>query len=424
MQEHPVLGQVTLGYSPMIDRQRAVVVTRLTIFPERPDTPPDANALLQALLDVWPANDPPNPLTLTLRPLDPKPRGTPPPAVKNAPVSLNIAGEALLRAVMNAAPPPHLMLEIPSFMAADPSCADAILSLRAAGSVLLIKGRPLRVLAPEVLACFSHSIVDAGDDRRTDAPAPPGVERNVSTVQAGTHSTADVERAFQRGAVAVLGWPYDDPAPASGSRVNLASDVSVVIDLINGVEREEPVAKLEVVLRRDPTVAFRLMRYLNSPAFGLSVEINSFGHAMMLLGHSRLKRWLALLLASSSKAGFAQPLIHAAVRRGLLLEELGRAQGDAEMRGEMFICGVFSLLDKLLQQPFAGLMQNVPVPERVQQALRGEGGPYQPYLELLRAIEQEAVFDIRDCSDRLVLGPTEVNRALLMALSSARQLDG
>ena len=56
--------------------------------------------------------------------------------------------------------------------------------------------------------------------------------------------------------------------------------------------------------------------------------------------------------------------------------------------------------------------------------MRGEGGPYQPYLELLRAIEQEAVFDIRDCSDRLVLGPTEVNRALLMALSSARQLDG
>ena len=69
MQEHPVLGQVTLGYSPMIDSQRAVVATRLTIFPERTDTTPDANALLQALLDVWPANDPPTPLTLTLRPL-------------------------------------------------------------------------------------------------------------------------------------------------------------------------------------------------------------------------------------------------------------------------------------------------------------------------------------------------------------------
>jgi EAL and modified HD-GYP domain-containing signal transduction protein len=44
MQDHPVLGQVALGYSPMIDRQRAVVATRLTVFPERPGAEPDAAA--------------------------------------------------------------------------------------------------------------------------------------------------------------------------------------------------------------------------------------------------------------------------------------------------------------------------------------------------------------------------------------------
>jgi EAL and modified HD-GYP domain-containing signal transduction protein len=65
----------------------------------------------------------------------------------------------------------------------------------------------------------------------------------------------------------------------------------------------------------------------------------------------------------------------------------------------------------------------VPVPERVRLALAGEGGPYQPYLELVRAIEGESVFDIRDCSERLLLGAAEVNRALLASLRSARQLD-
>jgi EAL and modified HD-GYP domain-containing signal transduction protein len=166
------------------------------------------------------------------------------------------------------------------------------------------------------------------------------------------------------------------------------------------------------------------MRYLNSPAFGLSVEINSFGHALMMLGYGRLKRWLALLLASSAKGVNATPVMYAAVRRGLLMEELGREQGDAEMRGEMFICGVFSLLDRLLQQPFSELLPNVPVPERVAQALRGEGGPYQPYLELVRAIEQESVYDLRERAEALMLGPTTVNRAVLVALRAARQLDG
>jgi len=188
------------------------------------------------------------------------------------------------------------------------------------------------------------------------------------------------------------------------------------------------VAQLEAVLRRDPTLAFRLMRYLNSPAFGLRVEINSFGHALMMLGYGRLKRWLSLLLASSAKAANAKPVMYAAVRRGLLMEELGRGLGDgpdsSEMRSEMFICGVFSLLDRLLQQPFAELLPVVPVPERVQQALRGDGGPYQPYLELVRAIEAESLFDIREHAESLMLGMATVNRAVLMALRSARQLDG
>mgnify|MGYP000364316087 CR=1 FL=1 len=51
----PVLSHVALGYSPMIDRQRAVVATRVTVVPERPDSVPDAHDLIAALLEVWPA---------------------------------------------------------------------------------------------------------------------------------------------------------------------------------------------------------------------------------------------------------------------------------------------------------------------------------------------------------------------------------
>jgi EAL and modified HD-GYP domain-containing signal transduction protein len=185
------------------------------------------------------------------------------------------------------------------------------------------------------------------------------------------------------------------------------------------------VPQLEGVLRRDPTLAFRLMRYLNSPAFGLTVEINSFGHALMLLGHQRLKRWLALLLASSAKGVNAKPLMYAAVRRGLLMEELARASGgDAEMRSEMFICGVFSLLDRLLNQPMKELLPTVPVPERVAQALRDDAGPYAPMLHLVQAVELGTVFDIREKAEALLLGPVVINRAVLAALNAARQLDG
>ena len=435
MKEHPVLGHVALGYSPMLDRQRAVVATRVTVFPQPGQATPDGAGLLAALQEVWPADAAAGDIQLTLRPLHPA--AAPAPASAPArgaaaasvarpmahPVALNITGEALLRAVLDARPPPHLMIEVPAFMATDAAHADTLRSLRQAGSVLLIKGRPLVPVQPEVLACFSHSIVELGEERRRGPAPAPGV-RQVTTVQAGTRTSADVEQAFQRGAVAALGWPFDDPLPAAGSRSNVPTDLQVVMELIQGVNQELPVARLDSMLKRDPTLAFRLLRYLNSPAFGLSAEITSFSHAIMMLGYQRLKRWLALLLATSSKSANAKPLMHAAVRRGLMLEELARSNGDDEMRGEMFFCGVFSLLDRLLQQPFPELLVNLPVPERVRQTLLGEGGPYTPYLDLVRAIEQESVFDIRECADKLLLGPAEVNRALLVALRGARQLDG
>ncbi|MFY8085833.1 MAG: histidine kinase, partial [Rubrivivax sp.] len=222
MNEHPSLALVTLGYSPMIDRQRAVVANRITVFPQPGQATPDAADLLAALQEVWPAPAEGSELKLTLRPLDPSPaRGAGASAAASVPsaqpVTLNIAGEGLLRAVMDAAPPAHLMLEVPAFMATDPALAPALQRLHAAGSVLLIKGRPLVPVPAEVLACFSHSILEPGEDRRT-APMPASGVRQVTTVQAGTRTTVAVEQAFQRGAVAVLGWPLDDPAPKPSGR--------------------------------------------------------------------------------------------------------------------------------------------------------------------------------------------------------------
>ena len=113
----------------------------------------------------------------------------------------------------------------------------------------------------------------------------------------------------------------------------------------------------------------------------------------------------------------------AAVRRGLLMEELALSAGDAQMRGEMFICGVFSLLDRLLKQPFDELLKSVPVPQRVQQALALGEGPFVPYLDLVRAIEQGSAYEIGELAEQLMLSQGEINRALLAALKVAGQLD-
>jgi EAL and modified HD-GYP domain-containing signal transduction protein len=285
-------------------------------------------------------------------------------------------------------------------------------------------------LPREVLPCFTYSIIDLADDRRVNEAGgepPAGIVRNIPHVQAGVRTLAEMESSFTRGAAAVLGWPIDDAISASQSKgksnAGPQTELQVIVELIQRVDKEEPIEKLEGTLKRDPSLAFRLMRYINSPAFGLRVEISSFRHAIMMLGYQRLKRWLALLLATAGKDSNMKPVMFAAVRRGLLMEELVRSSGDEEMRNEMFICGVFSLLDRMFKQPFAELLKTIPVPERVHQALVDNSGPFQPYFALVQAVENESLYDFRSAADTLMLSVSEINRSVLSALTAAAQID-
>ena len=400
MQDHPLFAQVVLGYSAVIDRARAVPATRVTVFPLRPDATLDGAQLLQLLAAPWPEPEsgPRKGLVLASGP---------------AALLVNAAGEGLVRSLLTAPPLPFVVIEVPAFMAADPGLAPMLSSCRAAGGVLALKGSPRDVLSAEVAACFSLRIDDSPGAASTGTPL----------LRAGVHAAADLNAALKDGALAGIGWPFGEPPPKPVGKPSVAPELQVITELIKRVDKEEPVDRLEAVLKNDPTLAFRLIRYINSPGFGLSVEISSFRHALMILGYQRLKRWLALLLASAGKSPNMKPMMHAAVRRGLLMEELVKGSGDTEMRGEIFICGVFSLLDRLLEQPLADLLRSLPVPQRVQQALVDEDGPFAPYLQLAMAIEQESVIDIRAGAERLMIGHSEVNRALLAALAAAAQLD-
>ncbi len=394
---HAGLAQVLIGWMPMFDRQRGVTALRLTVTPLHGEALPDVATLREALCAAWPA--------------------------EAGRLILNIAHEAMLAQALTQPWPLHMMVEVPTFMAADAQILPALTALHAAGNAILVHGRPSSPLPPPVLACLAYSIVEAGDDRRSGAPLPGAQTRPVPHLQVGVRSAAEMTEAFARGALGVLGWPFGE-APTTGSTKPVrAPELNSIVELMQRVDRHEDVGRLEAVLNNDPTLAFRLLRYINSPAFGLRVEISSFRHAIMMLGHDRLKRWLALLLVSGQRDPSMKPFTYAAVRRGLLMDALARANADDSQSGELFICGVFSLLDRMLQQPFDLLLKSIPVAESIRAALVDDAGPHLPYLTVARAIESGAPMDIREAAEALLLAPEEVNRALLHALVAARQLD-
>jgi len=402
MQDSQLFGQIHLGYAPVVDHRRDIAGVQLTLMPARPDVQPDAAELLRLLTTAFPQ---------------------PEVSKADAPLALllNIASEPLLDQVLALQPPQRFGVEVPSFMTADPARADQFKVLRAQGVSLVAKGRTVSAMSPALTGCFCALIADAADEH-LGIDRPPGAgTRLLQTFIDGARTASEVDLAFTSGAAAVIGWPLDEfTTPRRGA---VAPDLRAIIELMNLVDRQDSLDRMERVLKSDPTLAFRLLRFINSAAFGLRVEVTSFRHALMLLGHLRLKRWLALLLASATKDATSRPLLHLAVRRGFMMEELAVAAGQEDLRGEMFICGVFSLLDRMLRQPFDDLLEHVPMPSRVQVSLLGDGGPYTPHLRLMAALEQSSFVEVRDAAEKLLVTPAEVNRALLSALVSARELE-
>jgi len=392
-----VLGKVVLGYAPVIDRYQGVIATRLTVVPLRMGVTPDADALLQAIGDVWP--------------------------VESGPVVLNVSSELLLAELLRARPQRNVMVEIPWFVAVEPANTAVLQELAARGNTLLLKGRPMRQLPRELLQAFKWSIIDFADDRRLSAPASAAqsAPRSIPHIQSGVRTMAQLQQSFARGAIAVIGWPLHETTMAP---VLAQPDAKVVLALIEHLEQGVNADRLDDTLMRDPLLAFELLRHVQGAAPGqLRLETGSFKQAISLLGVQPLRRWLGGMLARTGDDMRLRPVNFAALRRGLLMRLLASPGSGVETRGELFMCGVFSLLDRIVGRPAGETLAMLEVPERVRAAIVDGDGPFHALLELVRAIETESAPDIRAAADAAFVEPLEINRALLKTLFLAGALD-
>ena len=178
-------------------------------------------------------------------------------------------------------------------------------------------------------------------------------------------------------------------------------------------------------VRRDPVLAFKLLRMVNSGAFESGAPIASIRRAIHVLGRDKTLRWLSLSLESAGEHVNALPLMRAATLRGLFLEQLAGTVSDAneDTRDELFVAGAFSLLDRITGAAIPRLLGPVVMGSRVTEAIVHRRGPYAPHLALIEAIERSDPMAIRRHADAMALPIFDCNQALLRALVSTQKID-
>lgn len=147
-------------------------------------------------------------------------------------------------------------------------------------------------------------------------------------------------------------------------------------------------AEVEALLKADVTLTYKLLRIVNSAAMG-GREIWSIGHAIRLLGREALARWVTLLLLSDiGDNGVTRELTRMAMARARHCELLAAEAGIARAGQSLFLVGLLSLLDQLLDTPMDELIARMELAPDVRDALLYRADFFGEVLALVEAHEQ------------------------------------
>ena len=319
-------------------------------------------------------------------------------------------------------PPERTVLSIRAAELANPDGTAAVQALRAGGVGILLRdadltriGARLATLASYVEVRFSGANV--GAQARTYAALK---QSTVGMVARPVSNWADFDACASLGLNAFVGKLHLTPRPSPDTK-GLNPAQTIIMQLMQMVRQNADIAQLEAVLKRDATLSYKLLRFINSAGFGAGREVQSLRQALTLLGYTPLYRWLTLLLATASTSGYSPVLLETAVVRGRLAELLAQAvlgQGEAE---NVFVAGMFSLLDRLLGIPMQEVLANIQLSDDVVAALLTRSGKYGPYLALAEACELNSNL-VASLAASLKLSPLDVNKAHLSALAWAQNV--
>jgi c-di-GMP phosphodiesterase len=134
--------------------------------------------------------------------------------------------------------------------------------------------------------------------------------------------------------------------------------------------------ELEQLIVQDVSLTYRLLRFINSAAFALGKEIESVHRALVLIGTNTIKKWVNLLLLARIDDK-PRELMRTALIRGRMCELLAELHNHPRDRDQYFTCGLFSVLDALMDRPMEELLAELPLSVEVKQALlenEGEAG--------------------------------------------------
>lgn len=335
---------------------------------------------------------------------------------------LNVTQAMLTSEFMELLPAKRIVLELKGDFTASETLIARVKVLKELGFAFALHTAQLDIAHEELAELSTYAKVDLLGTPLERLPALVATVKKfgLKAIAEKVETLAAFKRCKELKFDYYQGYYFAHPEILTAKVINPAQ--ALVLDILNKVRNNVDIAEIEKGFKRDVALSFKLLRYINSVGFGLSCEIQSIRHALSILGYQQLYRWLTLLIVTTNENATPPALMKTAITRGRLTELLGYTLVDRSERDNLFIVGIFSLLDAMLEMPMEKVLEKLTLPGNISDALLHRNGIYGPFLSLAEACESADINRIVELATALTLEPATVNEAHLKALAWVEEL--
>ncbi len=228
----------------------------------------------------------------------------------------------------------------------------------------------------------------------------------------------EFEASLDMGFVYFQGYFFSKPEILSGTEI-VPSKINL-LQIIGEVNKEDcELGELENLINRDVSLSYKLLRYINSAYYRRVQEISSIKHAIVLLGMKEIKQFISLVATAELASDKPDELVLASFIRAKFCELLGKSSRTGISDSELFLMGLFSLIDAMLDNNMENVMKSLPLSGNIKMALLEGKGTLADYLELILSYETAEWEKTMDIVARLKLDENSLQEYYLEAVSWA-----
>jgi c-di-GMP-related signal transduction protein len=304
-------------------------------------------------------------------------------------VSINFTRNLLLQEIPTLFPPEMLLVEVLEDVTPKPEVVTACRKLKNAGYRILLDDftpeyfqSPLLEYADIIKVDFQECSVSDWQDipRRLENRGLQFLAEKVETVE-------QFRQAVESNYTYLQGYFFSKPVVRTDSTI--PGSKLVYLRIMNEINKPGvDFTDVERIVKQDVSLSYKLLRFINSAYFGLTQPVTSIGHALALLGMREVKKWVALSALSRLAEDEPQELIVHSMVRARLCECLAGKIGLRNRGQELFLMGVFSLVDAIIGKPMSEILGQLPLTEETKSALLGADHLFRDVLDLVISYER------------------------------------